>query len=321
MRLLASRGTLVIDGALATELEERGLDLNHALWSAKVLQEQPESIEKVHLDYFIAGADIAITASYQATPRGLSEQLDMTDEESRSLISRSVTLARNARTAAYASGVDRTRRLLVAGSVGPFGAYLADGSEYRGDYTKTVEEYQSFHRPRVQALLAAGVDILALETMPNFCEIRAIVDLLHAEFPSTVAWLACTIKDPSHLSDGTPLQAVLSYIHENDLQIMAFGVNCVPLDTVPETLKHLSQSTCLPLLCYPNSGETWDAQNKTWHGKRPDDELNTAVRSNQTSLLSPAALWIKNGARLIGGCCRTGPAFIRAIRADLDTLV
>jgi homocysteine S-methyltransferase len=314
--LLATKSVLVIDGALASELEERGHDLNHSLWSAKILRDDPSSIEKVHLDYFLAGADIAITASYQAAPLGLTKHFGMTEDEGKAMVAHSVAIANSARKAAYSAGVESNRQLLLAGSVGPFGAYLADGSEYRGDYRLTIEELQNFHRPRIQALVDAEVDILALETMPSYNEIKAVLDLLHAEFPRAIAWLGCTTRDVSHLCDGTPLQAVLDLVHENDLQIVAVGVNCIASNAVPATLHHLSQITHVPLLCYPNSGEVWDASTKRWHTEPSDYDAQANPKSEQADSL--VMLWIQNGARLVGGCCRTGPAFIKALRADLD---
>jgi homocysteine S-methyltransferase len=318
--LLASKSVLVIDGALASELEERGHDLNHPLWSAKILRDDPDSIEKVHLDYFLAGADIAITASYQAAPLGLTKHFGTSEDEGKGLVARSVTIANSARKAAYEAVPGNRRQLLLAGSIGPYGAYLANGSEYSGEYSLTPEKFQSFHRPRIQALIDAEVDLLALETMPSYDEIKAVLDLLHAEFPRAIGWLGCTTRDASHLSDGTPLQAVVDLVHENELQIIAIGVNCVASDTVSASLHHLSQITHIPLLCYPNSGEVWDASTKTWSAGAPGvgSQARSGTNSESTRSRSPVMLWIQNGARLVGGCCRTGPAFIRSIREDLE---
>lgn len=218
--LLTSRQTLLLDGALATELEFRGHNLQHALWSAKLLQEDPESIQKLHLEYFLAGADIVITSSYQASVRGLVEHFrgqgeeedDDDDEEdveekANALIRLSVQLADRAREEAYlylqhptdSISINPTRsrkELFIAGSIGPFGAYLADGSEYQGDYNPRMsrEELKDFHRGRIKVLMSSpegGVDLLALETMPNIEEIRALVELLREEFEGACAWLSC----------------------------------------------------------------------------------------------------------------------------------
>lgn len=174
--LLAANGTLILDGALATELEARGCDLSDPLWSAKVLIENPELIYQVHLDYFEAGAQCAITASYQATPQGfLRRGLDQA--QSLALIAKSVQLAQQARSD-YLAQHPQAAPLLIAGSVGPYGAYLADGSEYRGDYSLPQEEMIAFHRPRIQALAEAGVDLLACETLPSFSETAGVADVV-----------------------------------------------------------------------------------------------------------------------------------------------
>lgn len=178
--LLEKQDFLLLDGAMATELEARGCNLADSLWSAKVLVENPQLIREVHLDYYRAGAQCAITASYQATPAGFAAR-GLDEAQSKALIGKSVELARKAREA-YLAENPQAGTLLVAGSVGPYGAYLADGSEYRGDYVRSKDEFQGFHRPRVEALLDAGADLLACETLPNFTEIKALAELL-AEYP------------------------------------------------------------------------------------------------------------------------------------------
>lgn len=305
--ILAERPVIVLDGALATELEARGLDLSSALWSAKALQETPEVIYQVHLDYFRSGADVAITSSYQATALGLEKHLGMSLEQSKQLIKKSVELAKQARDTALREEEQKhpshkARKLLVAGSVGPYGAYLADGSEYRGDYSIPNEEMKSFHRPRIHALIDAGVDVLACETIPSFAEVKALVELLKTEFSSTKAWFAYTVRDSTHLSDGTPLADVTALTNTCD-QIVSVGVNCIPESDVSAVLDHLSLLTNRPLIVYPNSGEQWDAKARAWSGKRAEgQELAHVVEQ-----------WISKGARLIGGCCRTGPKDIEVI--------
>ncbi len=222
-RLLAEHPTLILDGALATELEARGCDLTDPLWSAKVLIENPELIYQIHLDYFNAGAQCAITASYQATPQGfLRRGLDQ--DQSLALIAKSVQLAQRARRD-YLAAHPQAAPLLIAGSVGPYGAYLADGSEYRGDYRLAQDDMIAFHRPRLAALAAAGVDLLACETLPSFTELQALLTLLQ-EFPTLGAWFAFTLRDSQHLSDGTPLTEVLSELRGNP-QVLAIGINCI----------------------------------------------------------------------------------------------
>lgn len=307
--ILANGNSLIIDGALATELETRGHDLSHALWSGKTLLEDPDCIRQVHLDYFLAGADIAITASYQASICGLQQHLSLSETEARDLVKLSATLAQQARQQAYDSGVPKTRKLLVAGSVGPYGAYLADGSEYRGDYTCTVEEFSNFHRPRIAALLEAGVDLLGIETIPSFSELQALLHLLSTEFPSATAWLDCTLKDASHISDGTSLSEVLALVSQHSAQILSFGINCVPPSTALESLQHMRSLTAIPLLCYPNSGETYVPQEHAWTG----DKDKSGHQMRESALQFRAA-----GATLIGGCCRTTPEDIKNISLALN---
>ncbi|KXT06445.1 hypothetical protein AC578_6086 [Pseudocercospora eumusae] len=324
--LLDSEGLLIVDGALATELETRGHDLNHPLWSAKLLKENPASIQDVHFDYFKAGANIAITASYQAGIEGLTTHFGVEEPDARLLVKRSVEVAKAARDA-FAETKDAkasdgsVKTLLIAGSVGPYGAFLADGSEYRGDYQRTVDEFKDFHRSRIAVLIEAGVDLLALETMPNLSETKALLELLQTEFPQAIAWLACSMKGAAHLSDGTPWQDVLALVNEHQARIVSFGINCVPLHETKDALEHIKRFTDLPLICYPNSGEVWEPATHTWHGSQPDALL--AEHSGKCEAASQLAAefdsWTKAGARLVGGCCRTGPGFIAAIHDHIKT--
>ncbi|UYB50988.1 homocysteine S-methyltransferase [Xanthomonas sp. AM6] len=301
--LLADDRCIVLDGALATELEARGCDLGDALWSAKVLLEQPQLIRQVHLDYFQAGAQCAITASYQATPSGFAARgLDLA--QSQRLIARSAQLALEAREAYRAAHAD-AGPLLVAGSVGPYGAFLADGSEYRGDYALPRAQMLDFHRPRIAALVAAGVDLLACETQPSLAEIAALLDLLE-EFPQTVAWFSCTLRDAAHLSDGTPLRALADLL-DGHPQVAALGVNCVAPELATAALQHLAPLTALPLLVYPNSGERYDAAGKRWQRAGAD----------ACALVGHLDAWRAAGARLIGGCCRTTPQAIAQVARQL----
>lgn len=297
--LLESHSFIVLDGALATELEARGCNLADNLWSAKVLMENPQLIRDVHLDYFRAGAQVAITASYQATPAGFAAR-GLTELQSRALIEHSVKLAKEAREIYQAENVN-AGPLLVAGSVGPYGAYLADGSEYRGDYMRSVEEFQAFHRPRIEALLNAGADLLACETLPSYAEIEALAALL-LDYPQAQAWFSFTLRDDRHLSDGTPLVEVVETLAKYP-QIVALGINCIALGKTIAALTHLHSLTALPLVVYPNSGETYDATTKEWH----------THGDSCGSLVGYLPQWLEAGARLIGGCCRTTPKDIAAL--------
>ncbi|HHA1727728.1 TPA: homocysteine S-methyltransferase [Enterobacter cloacae] len=300
--LLEKQPFVVLDGAMATELEARGCNLADNLWSAKVLMENPELIREVHLDYYRAGAQVAITASYQATPAGFAAR-GLDEAQSRALIGKSVELARKAREA-YLAENPQAGTLLVAGSVGPYGAYLADGSEYRGDYVRRAEEFTAFHRPRIEALLDAGADLLACETLPSFEEIKALAALV-AEYPRARAWFSFTLRDSEHLSDGTPLREVVAALKDNS-QVVALGINCIALENTTAALKHLHSLTALPLVVYPNSGEHYDAVTKTWHHHGEACE----------TLAGYLPQWLEAGARLIGGCCRTTPKDIAELNAQ-----
>ncbi|WP_312394337.1 homocysteine S-methyltransferase [Mixta calida] len=297
--LLQRRGALILDGALATELEARGCVLTDALWSAKVLLEDPQLIYQVHYDYFVAGAQCAITASYQATPQGFAAR-GLDEAQACALIARSVELAQRARQD-YLADHPQAAPLLVAGSVGPYGAFLANGAEYRGDYALPQDKMMAFHRPRIAALAAAGVDLLACETLPSYAELEALTALLTAEYPTLPAWFSFTLRDSEHLSDGTPLAQAVALL-DRCPQVVALGVNCIALEKVTPALTALRRLTRKPLLVYPNSGEQYDAVSKTWHSAPAGCALQDKL-----------AEWREAGAQIIGGCCRTTPQDIAAL--------
>ncbi|CAN5507634.1 homocysteine S-methyltransferase [soil metagenome] len=300
--LLEQNGVVILDGALATELEHRGADLNDALWSAKLLLEAPELIRQVHYDYFVAGADIATTASYQASFPGFARR-GLNETHAAELMRLSVQLAIEARTQYWQAARQATLHPflpLVAASIGPYGAYLADGSEYRGDYGLTVEQLIDFHRPRLQVLANCGADLLAFETIPCLTEAEALLQLL-PEFPEIGAWLSFSCCDEEHICHGERLADGVA-LADQCAQIVAVGLNCTPPRFAEPLLRRAARVTTKPLIVYPNSGERWDAANHCWLS-------GTGV----TEFGEPARLWYNAGARLIGGCCRTTPADIRVI--------
>lgn len=289
----------MLDGGLATRLEAYGRDLGGGLWSARLLAEEPELISRVHRDYFEAGADVAITASYQASIAAFTER-GYSRPEALGFLARSVELALTERDA-FGSG-------LVAAGIGPYGAALADGSEYTGAYDLTEEELYTWHRERWQVLTTTGADLIACETLPSLSEARALARLLE-ETPGARAWFSFSCKDGERISDGSPLRDVaaeLAPLRERGL--LAVGVNCVPPRNVPSLLGEVAAAD-LPSVAYPNSGEVWDAARQRWTGTGDAEGFGEA-----------AAEWCANGAVLVGGCCRTGPEHIRAIRTHLDTL-
>lgn len=299
--ILDHHPALVIDGALATELERRGYDLKDELWSAKILLEQPEAIKQLHYDYFVAGADCAITASYQATIAGFVKR-GLSEKEAISLIQKSVQLAIQARDEFWADEANRIGRStpFVAASVGPYGAYLAHGEEYVGNYGLTKTELMDFHRPRMKALLEAGADMLACETIPSLMEAQAMAELLK-EFPNISAWVSFSAKDEKHISEGQVFADCVSLLEDNP-QIAALGINCTSPKYIPSLIRAAKQVTNKPLLTYPNSGETYDATKNDWDGNPVYESFGEQARD-----------WYEAGARLIGGCCRTTPEDIRVI--------
>ncbi|MEV0993702.1 homocysteine S-methyltransferase [Nonomuraea sp. NPDC050202] len=285
--------TLVLDGGLATRLEELGADLSDALWSARLLLEEPALIRRAHADYFAAGADVATTASYQATLPGFARRgLDAVEAER--LIRLSVELAAQAR--------DEAGHGLVAASVGPYGAYLANGAEYTGDYDLDEDGLYAWHLPRWEILAAAGADLLACETIPSFAEARALAALL-ARTPGVKVWVSFSCRDGERLNDGTPIREAAALFTGNP-QVVAVGANCTAPRHIPGLVACLSGG--LPVVVYPNSGEAWDAAARRWTGLADPVEYGRAAQE-----------WQRAGASLIGGCCRTTPEHIRQIRAHL----
>jgi homocysteine S-methyltransferase len=303
---LESQGLLILDGGLATELEARGADLSDELWSARVLMENPSLITEVHRDYLLAGADCIASASYQATIEGFVSR-GMTDRQAQALLVRSVALARQARDEFWAQPGNRRRRLrpLVAASIGPYGAFLADGSEFRGDYDLSTADLEGFHRRRWHILASCGADLLACETLPSRREALALRTLLE-QTPETVAWFSFSCRNGECISDGTAVEVVTEELQDCP-QIVGLGVNCTSPRFILDLIRAFRRATDKPIVVYPNSGEGWDADARSWIGAGRD----------ALSLDGAGQLWFQTGARLLGGCCRTGPGQISALRRRL----
>ncbi|MER5870914.1 homocysteine S-methyltransferase [Streptomyces sp. NPDC002044] len=282
---LARRRTVFLDGGLSNQLADQGCDLSGGLWTARVLTEEPEQVAAAHTAYARAGAQVLTTASYQVGYETFAAR-GHDPRATTALLHRSVALAARAAEAAV-------HEVWVAASVGPYGAVLADGSEYRGRYGLTVRQLAAFHRPRVEALLAAGPDVLALETVPDPDEAEALLTVL-AE-TGAPAWLSYTVAD-GRTRSGAPLSEALA-LAASAPQVIALGVNCCdPADVLP-ALETAASVTAKPLLAYPNDGSVWDAAAGTWHPPAAHAPW-------------PTAAWYRAGARLVGGCCRVGPAGI-----------
>jgi homocysteine S-methyltransferase len=293
-RILGAGNIIVLDGGLATELERRGADLRDALWSAKVLVEDPDAIRAVHEAYFEAGADVAISASYQATFEGLAGRGIERDEAAK-LMRRSVQLAREA------AGDDG----VVAASVGPYGAMLGNGAEYTGDYDKDEDDLVAFHAPRMEALAEGGPDVFAVETIPSFVEAGALARALE-RVPEIPAWVSFSCRDGGHVCDGTPIEKAVEVVAAAP-SVVAVGVNCTSPLHVEMLVETISATTDKPVVCYPNRGSFWDPMRKAW---------TDPPRQDARPPLRPLA-WREAGASLIGGCCGTTPQDIAAIAAAL----
>jgi S-methylmethionine-dependent homocysteine/selenocysteine methylase len=303
--LLATGGPVVIDGGLATELEEAGHDLADRLWSARLLADEPEAIVEAHLAYFRAGARIAITASYQATFEGFAER-GLDRAEAAGLLRRSVELASEARHRRRAELAPADPGpLLVAASIGPYGAFLADGSEYRGDYPLGRAALRDWHRARLEVLWSAGPDLLACETIPVLAEAEALADLVAAT--GAAAWLALTCADGGHLRDGSPVEDAAA-LADMTPGFVAVGVNCTPPEHVEELVGRIRSRTAKPIVVYPNSGEGWDAVARRW-----------LPAAGPTVDGPTARAWVAAGATFVGGCCRVGPSAIEALARELAT--
>ncbi len=302
-KFIKNQGFVVLDGALATELEQRGANLNDTLWSAKLLTENPDLIRQVHYDYIMAGANIITTASYQASYAGFANR-GYSHDEATALMQLSVKLAKQARQQACADAhIDIPP--LIAASIGPYGAYLADGSEYRGHYGLSKTALMDFHRPRIQVLLESGADLLACETIPCIEEAQALISLLK-EFPNAQAWLSFSCQNEYQNCQGDDFAACIAEI-ESCKQVVAVGINCTPPQYIESLVRIAASKTDKPIVVYPNKGENYDAVTKCWlpigHGIEPFTVY--------------AQRWFAAGARLIGGCCRTRPQDIADILRGL----
>jgi len=304
-RFVDNQGVLILDGGLATALEAQGHDLNDPLWSAKLLIEAPDAIRAQHLAFLKAGADCIATATYQASLAGF-RQRGLNDAEGRRLLTLAVTLATEVRAEFWRDESQRKGRMLpvVAASVGPYGAYLADGSEYRGDYDISDDQLYDFHRDRWQVLAASGADLLACETIPSGREAVVLLRLMQ-ETPARRAWLSFSCRDGLHLCDGTPLRDVVRLCHAEP-SVAAVGINCTAPQHIPSLIAEARRQTDKMVLVYPNLGEQYDAVSKTWQ-----------TEANHGDWLDAADRWVSLGASGVGGCCRIGPEMIGQLRRRL----
>ncbi len=289
---LAERPVL-IDGGLATTLELLGHDISGDLWSARMLVDDPGAIVEAHSAFFAAGAEVATTASYQATFDGFAAH-GIDRQQTADLMRRSVALARDA------SAQVTNRPTWVAASIGPYGAMLADGSEYHGRYGLSVAQLREFHLPRIEVLAAAGADLLAFETLPCAAEVEAV--LSEIDEAGLESWVSLSI-DGSRTRAGEPLEDVLAMAADVS-GVLALGINCsTPSDATAAV--GAAARAGKPVVIYPNSGEGWDAVSRAWVAAEAEPHF-------------PVERWVAEGARLVGGCCRVTPSDISAMAVQLD---
>ena len=327
--IIKEKGHLVLDGALGTELERLGYDISDKLWSAKMLIENPEALKKVHIAYLAAGADIIESAGYQATVAGF-KSYGCGTEEALELVKSSVRIAVQARNefleakandALTLRGITLGEQLpdgsvryfsegalpkpLVAASVGPYGAFLADGSEYHGNYGVQTEYLEVFHIPRMALFCEENPDVIACETVPSYDEAIAIARTLCDPFTTKgiPAWISFSCKAEHHISSGETIIKCAATI-DKVRQLTGIGINCTAPEYVESLIKDIRSVTKKPIAVYPNLGETYDGETKTWSG-------------GQQSFIDYVDVWRKAGANIIGGCCRTNPDIIREVAKQI----
>ncbi len=302
-QVLDSGRPLILDGGLATQLEAMGFDIGTSLWSAGVLSSNPRAIVDAHLAYLEAGAQCIISASYQASRPGFMAHGMSADEADRMIV-RAVELAKQAREEFLAASGPPDAEPLVAASIGPYATALHDGSEYTGYDGVTDTELHEFQAPRLELLDACEADVLAVETIPDATEARVMCELLKSA--STPAWVTFCCRDERSLSDGSALRAAAE-LYADHPKVLAVGINCTAPQYVSSLIGEVRQAAPRKhIVVYPNSGEIYHSATNSWSGTACDLDADFAVDD-----------WFAAGARLIGGCCRTGPADIAAIRARL----
>jgi len=296
---LQSRKTCVLDGGMASELEFLGADISGPLWSAHVLENAPEKIVAVHRAYLEAGADILLTASYQVSRLGYSA-FGLAPERADAALLRSVQLALEARAEFPGRGI------LIAASLGPYGAALHNGAEYHGNYDCDFAELVAFHRERIAILAESNADLLAFETLPSLEEARAIGVAL-APWPGLAAWFCFNCPEAQaarlEVAHGEALRDCAA-LAAGFPQTVAVGINCTQPQWLPSLIRELRAASEKPIIVYPNSGEGWDAAARCWTGTSDPREFGRQAET-----------WYAAGAQIIGGCCRTRPSHIRQIAA------
>ena len=305
-KFIERQGVCILDGGLASELEYAGHDLRHPLWSAKVLMSDPGAIRDVHVRFLNSGADCITTASYQISYPGC-RRLGLSENETTSLLEKSIEVALDARTAflkQYSGGKDRLKPL-VAASIGPYGAFLTDGSEYTGNYPIGEKELYDFHAPRWEVFQKTQVDLLACETIPSYEEAKVLYQLILQSGEKPV-YISFSCQDGIHINDGTPIKECIA-LFDNAPKLIGVGVNCTSPIFIESLIDQLKTKDWTgKTIVYPNSGEIYNGQSRQWEDA-----------PYQSSIAELAQGWLDRGAQVIGGCCRTRPSDILKIRKAL----
>jgi homocysteine S-methyltransferase len=293
----------VLDGGMASELEFLGANITGPLWSAHVLEDAPEKVIAVHRAYLEAGADILLTASYQVSRKGYTE-LGLDPKRADAALLRSVQLARTARAEFPA------RSVMIAASLGPYGAALHNGSEYHGNYDCSLDDLVQFHRERIAILAESEADLLAFETIPSFEEARAIGVALEP-CPDLAAWFSFVCPayraESLQVAHGELLRDCATLVASFP-QTVAVGINCTQPTWISRLVAELREASTQPIVVYPNSGEDWDAEARCWTGQSDPAEFG-----------KQAGQWYADGVQLVGGCCRTRPEHVRKITATRES--
>lgn len=299
--ILNNNRIMIIDGSMSTALENLGADLNNKLWTASVLKNQPDLVRQVHYNYFKAGADCGITCSYQATIPGFMST-GCTEQEAEELITRSVRLFLEARDAWWEDEGKASGRPypLCLGAVGPYGAYLADGSEYTGNYSMDHDFLWNFHYRRMQLLHESGADMLLIETQPALAE--ALVAAEIAESLGADYWISFTCIDREHTCAGDSVRKCAEVLSQDHPHLRMIGINCTKPEYIAALVKEMKQGTDLPIGVYPNSGEVYDPSTKTWSSTEGRMDFGSFALS-----------YMAAGAAAVGGCCTTVEKHIQQV--------
>lgn len=304
-KFLEKQNALILDGALGTQMQNHGFNINDSLWSAKFLDENPDAIKLVHKEYLEAGADCIISSSYQASLEGFLEK-GFNEEKATHLISSSIKIAKDTRDEFWESYKNSDRlKPLIAASIGPYGAYLANGAEYSGNYEISEEKLSSFHEKRLDTIMQMHPDIIACETIPLFSEVKILSKLLE-KYEHTTSWICLSAKNENLTNAGDNIEEVISWLNTQK-HIDAIGINCTAPQYISALIKKIKRISDKLIVIYPNGGSAYNPISKIWESSLTDPE----------EFAKMAFLWNSLGADIIGGCCETTPKEIKKIREYL----